>query len=77
MEYLYLALCRNLKVLDLSGCLALRVLDIVGTYALKELLLNENTALNKVKLSSDSRRKFNPDQLMRIAMHNRTDIEYF
>lgn len=77
MEYLYLAMCRNLKVLDLSGCPALRVLDIVGTYALEELLLDENTALNKVKLSSDSRRKFNPDQLMRIAMRNRMDIEYF
>ena len=77
MEYLYLALCRNIKVLDLSGCPALRVLDIVGTYALKELLLNENTTLNKVKLSSDSRRKFNPEQLMRIAMRNRAAIEYF
>lgn len=77
MEYLYLALCRNLKVLDLSRCPVLRVLDIVGTYALEELLLDENTALNKVKLSSDSRRKFNPDQLMSIAMRNRMDIEYF
>ena len=77
MEYLYLALCRNLKVLDLSGCLALRVLDIVETYALEELLLDENTALNKVKLSSDSRRKFNPDQLMKISIRNRTTIEYF
>ena len=77
LEYLYLALCRNLKVLDLSGCPVLRVLDIVGTYALEELYLNENTALNKVKLSSDSRRKFNPEQLMRIAMRNRTAIEYF
>lgn len=77
MEYLYLALYRNLKILDLSGCPALRVLDIVGTYALEELLLNENTALNKVKLSSDSRRKFNPEQLMRIALRNRTAIEYF
>ena len=77
LEYMYLALCRNIEVLDLSGCPALRVLDIVGTYALEELYLNENTALNKVKLSSDSRRKFNPEQLMRIAMRNRMDIEYF
>ena len=77
LEYMYLALCRNIEVLDLSGCPALRVLDIVGTYALEELYLNENTALNKVKLSSDSRRKFNPEQLMRIAMRNRTAIEYF
>lgn len=77
LEYLYLALCRNLKVLDLSGCPTLRVLDIVGTYALEELLLDENTALNKVKLSSDSRRKFNSDQLMRIAKRNRMGIEYF
>ena len=77
LEYMYLALCRNIEVLDLSGCPALRVLDIVGTYALEELYMNENTALNKVKLSSDSRRKFNPEQLMRIAMRNRTAIEYF
>lgn len=77
LEYLYLALCRNLKVLDLSGCPALRVLDIVGTYDLEELLLYENTVLNKVKLSADSRRKFNPEQLMRVATRNKTVIEYF
>ena len=68
MEYLYLALCRNIKVLDLNGCPELRVLDIVGTYDLEELRLHENTTLNKVKLSSDSRRKFNPGDICRMRV---------
>lgn len=77
LEYLYLALCRNLKVLDLSGCQTLKVLDIVGTYALEELYLNDRCVLNKVKLSSDTRRRFNPDRLMDIVRRNRAQVEYF
>ena len=77
IEYLYLSLCRNLKTLDISKCLSLKVLDIVGTYSLIELYLNEQTTLNKVKLSSESRRHFDTNQLMNIAWRNKTNIEYF
>ena len=41
LEYLYLALCHNLRVLDLRNCPSLKVLDIVGTYSLKNLHLSE------------------------------------
>ena len=77
MEYLYLSLCRNLETLDISKCLSLKVLDIVGTYSLKRLYLNEQTTLNKVKLSSESRRHFDTNQLMNIAQRNKAYIEYF
>ena len=77
IEYLYLALCRNLKTLDLRNCPSLKVLDIVGTYSLQKLYLNEHAKLSRVALSSNSRIHFNAGQLMEIARRNNATIKFY
>ncbi len=68
LEYLYLALCRNLRVLDLRNCPSLKVLDIVGTYSLKNLHLSEGIVLDKVKVS---KRCLDQNQQLRTAITSR------
>lgn len=74
LEYLYLALCRNLETLDLRGCPSMRVLDIVGTYSLKRMYLDRHTVLDKVKVT---RKCFGRNRMSQIVKSGHTHIEYF
>ena len=79
--------CDNIRELDLTGCPDLRYLVLRSCRSLRTLVLNEASKLDYVSFNYNTAiagesedellTTIGPEQLMRIAMRNRMDIEYF